>query len=254
MKGVATLASLVGLASISAAGLGPIDQATETMMEYQGALLHTLGWYAAPQGPTSLSFSSYVDPQGQYFTFVLDTGQTYKGVELTFSGKGALTEPDTWSLASLANAGTGSWTTTGTAVYAGDPTGDYTIDSFIDVFFDLSMDSTTISEVTYTNTGIRTASLGKITISDVFGSRSYQGQDVYDMNTGKWTRHQGDPYPDNSPIRTSSFGESSGGGGGGRFVTYIDPVPGPAAALAPIIGFILGFWRLRRPRRSALRR
>lgn len=245
MKGV-VVASLAGLAGLASAGLGPVDQATEMMMEYQGSLLHTLGSYVRPQNSTSLMFTSFVDPSGAYFTFTLDPGQKYNGVDLLFSGKGELAASDTWSLGSSASAGSGTWTSIGTAQFVGDPELEGTFDSFFDVFFDLSLTTTTISEVTYEQTAIRTASLGKITISDGLTSKSYQGRDVYDYKTGTWTWYQGDSYPDKSPIRTSSAGTSSGGGGGGRFVTYVDPVPGPSAVLAPTLGFALGFWRSRR--------
>lgn len=245
MKGV-IVASLVGLAGFSSAGLGPIDQATEMMMEYQGALLHTLGSYVGPESSAVLTFTSYIDPNGEYFTFTLDPGQKYNGVDFAVNGKGALTAPDTWSLASLANAGAGTWSSIGTAQFVGDPIEFGSFDSFFDVFFDVTLTTTTISEVTYEQTAIRTASLGKITVSDGFTSKTYQGRDVYNPQTGEWTWYQGDPYPDKSSIRTSSNGTSSGDGGGGRFVTYIDPVPGPSAVLAPAIGFAIGFWRSRR--------
>jgi len=248
LKGVA-VASLIGLASVSFAGLGPIDQATEMMMEYQGSLLHTLASYIGPQSKTQLAFTSFVDPNGQYFTFTLGHGQQYNGIDMTFSGEGLLTAPDTWSLASLASAGAGIWTSSGEAQFMGDPEEHGTFDSFFDVFFGLTLSTTTISDVTYEQTAIRTASLGKITVSDGMISKSYKGHDVYNTQTGEWTWFQGDPYPDNSPVRTSSTGSSPGGGEEGQFVTYVDPVPGPSAALAPVIGFAYGFLRSRHKRR-----
>ena len=73
-----------------------------------------------PSSP--LSYSTYVDPSGQNFTFSLKSGATYLGHPITLNASGVLNpSTQTWSVASAGTYGGSRWIVTSSLVPAPAP-------------------------------------------------------------------------------------------------------------------------------------
>ena len=244
---------LAALGAISApqrahAFSSPLVESSEAMMGYQGALLHTLGTVLPPDSEVTLAFDSSVDGNLKTFSFSLVGGQSYRGVALTMTGSGAYNAGlGQWDLVSFASAGGGSWTSAGSVAFTGDSEGSMFFDSFFDVFVELNLHTTTVEDVTYDESAIRTVSTGTVvTDKGQLGERRQAAHDVYNLqgpDAGKWTWTVDDAQVGKPVVHTTSAGSSPTGGGSGSFSTTLQPVPEPCSAVAVVGGLRGMVWR-----------
>ena len=232
---------VVGIASIAAismacppahAGLTTIEQATESMMNSQGLISVAIGDRLGPDPGATLSFTSNVDPNALTFSYALAPGSTYLGQSASLSVAGAFNTTDqAWEWTSTGSVGAFSLAGTGSTTFVGDPMST-------DIFVDLLLDRTIVSNVTYTQTATRTASMGTITVEDFLGNVLSSGEhtDVLQLqgpNAGQWEWDTG--------LITGTFGDfgvqSTGlvpfpNGGPGVFTARITPEPSTLALAA----------------------
>ena len=154
------------LANQSQANAGVV-QATEAMMESQGLQGVLIGQILGPDDASTLNFTSQVDSQGLSFQYSIAGGSTYQGMPVTWVTAGTL---DTTS-------GLWSWTTTSTigslnfsGMGGGGPFAGGDPPWFYIPQIDLTAVHEVISDVTYSQTAIRTASQGTFSIVNALGT------------------------------------------------------------------------------------
>ena len=232
------LVALIFACAVAPLSADTID-VTEAMMESQGLQAILIGANLGPDGLSTLSFVSSVDPVLKTFSYSLNPGQTYLGLNASLTTTGFFNSgADQWEWTSTGSIGALDLTGHGTAgPLAPDPPAFDHLD-----LFDLNLPLTVISDVTYTQTAIRTVSEGTITVSDGHGNVVSSGRHTDSLiiqgpNKGKWEWDTG--------AISGAFGafrvEAGGAvpfplGGEGAFAVQIEPVPEPGTLVLSVIG------------------
>jgi hypothetical protein len=235
-------------------------QATEVMMESQGLQAIFLGQYFGPDKTSPLSFASQVDPQGLSFQYSLTSGSAYQGMSASWTTMGDFNSTSgLWEWNTTASVGAINLSSTGSAgpFVGGDP--PY-FDNLFPIIDPLSP-TTVVSDVTYTQTAIRTVSEGTITVSDGFGNVISSGKHTDQLilqgpDAGNWMWDTG--------LITATLGkgdfmvaaegfEPQPNGGAGIFTISINAVPEPSALIMASIAGLVGLGVVRcREKRSAV--
>ena len=110
---ITLLAALSPAAAYAAGPLTPVQLAMEAMMTAQQYDATFLGFQFGSDSNSRLSYSSYVDPAGQTFTFSLKSGSTYLGQSISLNAAGNL-DPSTktWNVLSSGSYGGNLWQVT----------------------------------------------------------------------------------------------------------------------------------------------
>jgi hypothetical protein len=236
-------ALLAAAAAPCRAGLSPGAEVTEVMMESQGLHGALIGSLFGPDDAAQLRFTSQVDVAGKTFSYSLPGPRTDAGQAVSWTTTGSFNSGlNIWQWSTACTVGTLNLSTLGGLgpfVGADPPAWD--------IFIDLSLDTTVISDVTYTQTAIRTVSMGTITVKTLSGtvisSTEHTDQLILQgPDTGKW---QWDTGMITGTLGKSDFRAGAAGfspmpdGGLGEFTLCITAVPEPSAFLLAFTGVVL---------------
>jgi len=121
---IAVVALFMAL-SQSAHAAGPLTSvqvATEVMMHTQADVAGFIATQFGVDPNSSLSYSTYVDPGGQSFTFSLNSGTTFLGQPLALTESGTFVPSTrTWNMSGSALYGSTPWTLTSSLVLTTGP-------------------------------------------------------------------------------------------------------------------------------------
>jgi hypothetical protein len=235
-----TVAGSGTTATPARADLEIYQQATESMMNSEGLIMSLVARDLGIDPTVSLNFTSAMDPVAMTFGYSLQSGSTYLGQSAALQVSGAFDVPSqSWLFTSTGHIGATSLAGNGSTTFSGDPI------SF-DIMDFLNLPETIVSNVTYENTAIRTASMGTITVKDRFGNVLSSGthtdvlildgpdQGKWRWDTGLLTARNGKPFT----IDAMGFIPVPNGGTG-TFIVQVSAVPEPSTfALVVVFGAI----------------
>ena len=109
------MSTILSQGAYAAGPLTPVQLANEVMMHTQGEDTEFMAAQIGVDPNSPLTYTTYVDPKGQSFTFSLQSGSTYLGRAITLIAAGTL-NPSTqaWSISTAGTYGGVRWTATGT--------------------------------------------------------------------------------------------------------------------------------------------
>jgi hypothetical protein len=235
-----TVAGSGTIATPARAGLEIYQQATESMMNSEGLIMSLVARDLGIDPTVALNFTSALDPVAKTFGYSLQSGSTYLGQSAALQVSGAFDVPSqSWLFTSTGHIGATSLAGNGSTTFSGDPISFDVMDFF-------NLPETIVSNVTYENTAIRTASMGTITVKDHFGNVLSSGthtdvlildgpdQGKWRWDTGLLTATNGKPFT----IDAAGFIPVPNGGTG-TFIVQVAAVPEPSTfALVVVFGAI----------------
>jgi hypothetical protein len=235
--GLGLVAGLLLLGTPAHAGLTPIEEATEVMMESQGLQATAIGFRLGSDDASPLHFTSAVGTTA--FSYALESGTTYQGLSATWSTTGSRDgTTGIWSWVTTSHIGSDDFSSTGSG---GPFTG---VDPPMSIELPL-LGETLFSNITYEKKGGVVTSKGTVTIKDGTGKvlRTVQSTDKLQtegLYKGQWewkTGHITDQKEGAKEYRIGGFGFSLlPDGGAGTFETRISPAPEPSSLLLAGLG------------------
>ena len=241
----------------STAGLSPVAEATEVMMESQGQQAILVGSLLGPAA-SPLDFTSSVASDGSSFHYGLVSGSTYLGQAASWMTSGTQGSSGAWTWQTTSAIGSLDLNASGTAgAFTGvDP--PY-LDHLVDLTLPPLTPTTVISDVTYSQTATRSVSTGTITVKDALGNVLSSGTHFDNLilqgdNAGQW---EWDTGTITGALGKGDFQVVAQGasplpdGGSGTFQVLV-AVPEPASGLMTATGFLaIAAWRRRGGRSRA---
>lgn len=84
---------------------GDLLTTTEILLEEQGTKAYVLGYYFGADPHSPLSFTSFVDPSGNSFSYATVPGSTYLGQSLSLAGSGTLDQNGNYDVSATLDFG-----------------------------------------------------------------------------------------------------------------------------------------------------
>jgi hypothetical protein len=256
----ASLCSLCLLCSTlvapSIAQAGDLFITTEVLLEEQGTNAEVLGFLFGADSTSSLSFTSFVDPSGNSFSYSTVAGSHYLGQRISLTGSGTIDASGNYDVTASLDLGGTLLQIAGKETVS--PDGHIVTSEKDETNKDVKTGDTHYKgEIGQPNDtskiveGWQTDAKGEHVSKSDFG-----GTDKYDKTTDDWvfTIVPNDLQQQNPPPFVFSFGFSPAGGGDGTFTATISTVPEPPTITLSLLStlVLLTYFRLRQAPRQTL--